>query len=175
MTLPKMCKESHHIRVLKVEKFNKEKGVIVFACEETLKDGKSRITSHKLIVRPGATGTRPVLDWLEEGKRAVMFSIEGKDREARRAIAYVFIDDYCFSADYNPEGRYWLLLRGEPGMSACYHGPVERLRRAVKDTLAGKEVKAPTKEPAVKADRDRRNGEINDGLKENRGPGGEPQ
>ena len=99
-----------------------------------------------------------------------MFSIEGKDRESRRAIAYVFIDDDCFSADYNPEGKFWLLLRGEPGMSACYFGPTGPLREAVKETLAGKDVKVPMKEPATPVDRDQRNGEINEALKKNREP-----
>jgi hypothetical protein len=28
LTLPKMCKDSHHVRVLKVGKFDKDKGVV---------------------------------------------------------------------------------------------------------------------------------------------------
>jgi hypothetical protein len=168
MTLAKMCKVSHQIRALKVDKFNKEKGGIVFECAETIKDGKSKITSFKLFVRTEATGTKPILDWVKEGKQAVMFSIEGQNRGAMRAIAYVFIDDYCFSADHNAEGKFWLVLRGEPGMSACYHGPVEKLRGLVKDVLDGKEVKVPVKGPDVKEDRDKRNKEVNDALKENR-------
>jgi hypothetical protein len=36
MTLPKMCQESHHIRALKVEKFDKQKGVVVFGGETWL-------------------------------------------------------------------------------------------------------------------------------------------
>lgn len=91
-----------------------------------------------------------------------------------RGIAYVFIDDYCFSADYNAEGKFWLLIRGEPGLSACYHGSVERLREAVRGILAGKEVKVPVKEPAAKMDREKRNNEINDVLKSNRGSHGGP-
>ena len=175
MTLAKMCQISHHIRVLKVEKFDKEKRVVVYKCEEVLKDGKSKIASFKLVVRPKASETKPILDWLKEGKRAVMFSIEGQAKMAMRGIAYVFIDDYCFSADYNAEGKFWLLLRGEPGLSACYHGSAERLREAVKDTLAGKKVKVPVKEPDAKMDHEKRRNEINDGLKANLGSHGGPR
>lgn len=179
MTLAKMCQISHHIRLLKVEKFDKDKRVVVFGCEKILKDGKSKIASFKLLVRPKATGTKPILDWLKEGKRAVMFSIEGqagKDmRGIMRGLAYVFIDDYCFSADYNADGKFWLLLRGEPELSACYHGSVERLREAVKDTLAGKKVKVPVKEPNAKMDHDKRRNEINDALKSNLGSHGGPR
>ena len=85
-----------------------------------------------------------------------------------RSIAYVFIDDYCFSSDYNREGKFWLLIRGEPGMSACYHGSAEKLKGLVKDVLAGKEVKVPTKEPATKENAEKRRDEINDVLKKNR-------
>lgn len=167
MTLPKMCKDSHQIRVLRVEKFNKEKGVIIFVCPEILKDAGSKITSFKVVVRNETTGTKPIWDSAQEGKLAVMFSIEGKTREAQRAIAYVFIDDYCFTADHNAEGKYWLMIRGEPGMSACYHGSAEKLRGLIKDILGGKDVQVPMKKPDSKEDRDKRNEEINNALKEN--------
>ena len=49
-------------------------------------------------------------------------------------------------------------------MTACYHGPADRLIDLVKDLLAGKEVTVPTREPDTKEDRDRRNQEVNDVL-----------
>ncbi|HLW64339.1 MAG TPA: hypothetical protein VKS79_03400 [Gemmataceae bacterium] len=170
MTLAKMTSYSHQIRILKVEKFSKEKGVIIFACPEILKDAGSKITSYRVVIRNETTGTKPIWDWTKEGKQAVMFSIESKDREVKQAIAYVFIDDYCFTADHNPEGKYWLMIRGEPSMSACYHGPVDKLTGLVKDLLAGKDVTVPVKEPESKEDRDQRNKEINKALKENHPP-----
>lgn len=173
MTLPKMCQKSHHIRVLKVEKFDKDKGVIVFGVADTLKGEKSQFTSFRHVVRPDTAGTKQVLDWAGNGKQAVMFYIEGKFIDGSvLAVGYVFIDEYCYSVDYSPGGKYWLLLRGEPGMSACYHGSVERLQEVVKETLAGKEVKIPVKEPAEKVDRDKRIKEIDDAQKSNRAPGG---
>ena len=170
MTLPKMCSSSHQIRVLKVEKFSKEKGVIIFSRTEILKDAGSKITDYKVVVRNETTGTKPIWDWVKEGKPAVMFSIEGKDREKMAAIAYVFIDEYCFTVDHNPEGKFWLMIRGEPSMSSCYYGPAEKLAGLVKAILEGKEVEAPVKEPESKENRDQRNKEINKALKENHAP-----
>jgi hypothetical protein len=167
-TLQRMCKDSHHIRLLKVQKFDKDKGVIVFECSETLKDGKSEITAFKVLARPDTTGYKPVLEWLGDGKQAVMFSIEGQDRGALRAIAYVFIDDYCFSADHNAEGKHWVVIRGEPSLSACYHGSADKLRGLTQEILLGKDVKVPVRAPDTKEDRVKRNKEVNEVLENGR-------
>jgi hypothetical protein len=166
MQLPKMCKVSHHIRLLKVEKHSKEKGVILFEIEEKLKGQKAQITSFKHILGRHAEGTRPILDWVADGKTAVMFFIESPG--GALGVGYVFIDNYCYSVDYNRREKYWLLIRAEPGLSACYYGSVGQLRDTVKAILDGKEVKVPMKEPGTKEDRDQRNKEINDVLKKNR-------
>jgi hypothetical protein len=168
MTLPRMCKQSHHIRLLKIKKYDKEKGVILFELAEPLKGEKSQITSFRHVIRADAEGAKPVLDWAGDGKPAVMFSIESNPGGPVRALGYVFIDKYCYSVDYNSGGKYWLVIRGEPGLSACYHGSVEQLRGMVKDILDGKEVKVPVKVPDTKQDRDKRNKEINDVLHKNR-------
>jgi hypothetical protein len=168
MTLDKMCKQSHQIRLLKVEKVNKEKGIVAFEVAETLKGEKSQITSYRHLIRTDAEGTKPIFDWAEEGKKAVMFSIESPPGGAVMALGYVFIDDYCYSVDYNSNGKYWLMIRAEPWMSSCYYGPADRLGGLVKDILDGKEVKIPLKDPDMKEDRDKRNKEINDMLKRNR-------
>ena len=168
MTLPKMCKESHQIRVLKVTKFDKEKGVIVFEATSSLKGEKSQIGSFKQAIRTDAEGVKPILEWAEVGKAAVMFCIEGKNAGVQVGIGYVFIDKYCYSVDYNDGGKFWLLIRAEPDMSACFHGSVEKLQAAVTAILEGKEVKVPVKEPATKEARDKRYKEINEILKKNR-------
>jgi hypothetical protein len=165
MTLQKMCKQSHHIRLLKIEKASKEKGVIIFEVAESAKGGKSPITSFKHVIPADAQASKPILDWMEEGKTAVMFSIES---ESKMGCGYVFIDEYCYCVDYNAKEKYWLVSRGEPNMSACYHGSVEELQKLIKDTLDGKEVKLLVKEPESKEDRDKRYKEVNDVLIKNR-------
>jgi len=167
MTLPKMCKTSTHIRVLGVKKYDKEKGVVLFDVVETLKGDKSQVTSFKHALRTDAAGVKPILDWLGREKRAVMFSIEGGDI----ACGYVFIDEYCYSVDYNRKGEYWLMIRADPQMSACYHGSAEELQKVTKDILAGRDVKVPVKPPAAPPSKDeqkKRYDEVNDILTKNR-------
>jgi hypothetical protein len=168
MTLAKMCRESHHVRVLRVTKFDREKGVIVFEPGEALKGEKSRVTSFRQSVGHDTPGGKAVLDWAGPGKLAVLFYIEGPAGEATRALGYVFTDEGCHSVDYNAAGEYWGVIRAEPGMAACYDGKADRLVGLVKDLLAGKEVVVPTREPAAKDDRDARNREVNEALTKNR-------
>jgi hypothetical protein len=169
MTLPKMCKHSTLIRVLSVKKFDREKGVVIFEVAETLKGKNPSIKSFKHALRPEVKGVKPVLDWLGDDKRAVMFTIEAP---GGLACGYVFIDDYCYSVDYNRPGAYWMLLRAEPDLLACYHGSAKRLHELAKDILAGKEVKVPVKEPkspVTEKEKEKRRTEVTDGLNKNRG------
>jgi hypothetical protein len=169
MTLQKMCMMSHHIRVLKVEKHNKEKGVIVFEVTESLQGQDSQITSFKHVIRTEAAGVKPILEWVGDGKTAVMFAIESKPPFKAVGIGYVFIDKYCYSVDFNNSGKVWVLLRAEPDMSACYHGPAGNLKEIVKSILDGKKnIEIPVKEPDTKEDREKRKKEIDDLLKKNK-------
>jgi hypothetical protein len=167
MTVPKMCKVSNQIRLLKVEKVRKEKGVIIFEVAQSLKGEKSRITSFKHIIKTDAMGTKPILDWAGEGKMAVLFWIEAIPSHPVGGLGYVFLDGYCYSVHYNREGTYWAMIRAEPGMSACYHGSVEQLQGLVKDILDGKKVKIPTRAIDTKEDADKRRAEINEYLNKN--------
>src|SRR5206468_3208653 len=99
----------------------------------------------------------------------VMFWIESPGDGAVMACGYVFTDGRCYSVDYNKAGELWAVIRPEPGRSACYHGPADRLPGLVKDVLAGKAVTVPTREPAAKEDREKRFKEVNDVLTRNRG------
>ena len=141
-TMPKMCKTSTHIRVLTVKKHDKEKGVIVYEVKETLKGKNPPCRSYKHAIPADAAGTKPILDWVGDGKRAVMFTIEWPGH----ACGYVFIDEFCYSVDYNAKGDFWLLIRVDPEQSACYHGTADRLREVAADLLAGKDVKVPVKD-----------------------------
>jgi hypothetical protein len=164
MTLWKMCKTSHHVRVLKIDQASKERGVILFEAGEALKGDNSKLVLTKHVVRTDTEGAKPVFDWIGEGKTAVMFYVEG----GGRGLGYVFIDQYCYSVDYNTAGKYWLAIRGEPSMSLCYYGSVELLQSLVKDTLAGKEVKVPTKAPEKKEDAEKRKDTVNRVLNKNK-------
>ena len=143
-TMPKLCQQSTAIRVLTVKKHDKDKGVIVYEAAETVKGKTPDGTSFRHALGKETSGTKPIFDWVADGKQAVMFTIEG----GGIACGYVFIDDFCYSVDHNRKEDFWLLIRVDPEMRATFHGPVETLRNVTKDLLAGKEVKVPVDESA---------------------------
>jgi hypothetical protein len=167
-TMQKMCKHSTNIRVLAVKKHNKEKGVIVYEVIEELKGKGAKGMSFKQAIRSGVDGVKPILDWVGDGKRAVMFTIEGGEI----ACGYVFIDRFCYSVDYNKKEDFWLLVRIDPEMAASFHGPVETLEKVTRDLLQGKDVKIPVDEsvrPVPLEERQKRAGALQEILTKNRG------
>jgi hypothetical protein len=167
-TMQKMCKQSSNIRVLSVQRHDKERGGIVYEVVETLKGENPKHMSFKHVIRKDTEGAKPIFDWVGDGKRAVMFTIEG----GAIACGYVFIDKFCYSVDYNRQGDFWLVVRVDPEMAACFHGSVETLQKVTKDHLDGKEVEVPVHE-SVKAlplkEREKRAPALNEILTKNRG------
>jgi hypothetical protein len=168
-TMPKMCEQSRAIRVLTVKKYDKEKGGILFEATETLKGKTPEGTTFKHVIGKEDKGTKPIFDWVAEGKQAVMFTIE--TGPSGIACGYVFIDKYCYSVDRNGTGEFWLLIRTDPEMAATYLGTVETLRKITKDLLAGKEVKVPVDEsmkPVSNEERRKRVPALNEIMNKNR-------
>lgn len=166
--MPKMCEQSKAIRVLKVKKHDKEKGVIVFELVEDLKGKTPPGTVFKHFIGKSDKGTKPIYDWLEDGKQAVMFTIEGN---GPIRCGFVFIDKYCYSVDHNKQENFWLLIRTDPEMAATFHGRVKVLQQVTKDLLAGKDVKVPVDEsvkPLSNEDRTKQVPAINEILIPNR-------
>jgi hypothetical protein len=165
--MPKMCQQSTAIRVLTVKKHDKDKGVVVYEVTETLKGKAPAGMSFRHAIGKVSERSRPIFDWVADGKKAVMFTIEGREL----ACGYVFIDKFCYSVDYNKKGDFWLLIRTDPEMAATFFGTVEALQAVTKDILAGKEVKVPVDE-SVKAvtleERRKRAAALNEVLTRNR-------
>jgi hypothetical protein len=168
-TMLKMCEQSRAIRVLTVKKHDKGKGVIVFEATETLKGKTPDGTKFKHVISKENKGTKPIFDWVADGKQAMMFTIETGPTGI--ACGYVFIDKYCYSVDRNGTGEFWLLIRTDPEMAATYFGTVETLRKITKDLLAGKDVKVPVDEslkPVPNEERGKRVPALNDIIIKNR-------
>jgi hypothetical protein len=166
-TMPTMCKQSTAIRVLTVKRHNKEKGVIVYEAAETLKGKTPDGKLFRHAIGKETRDTKPIFDWVADGKQAVMFTIEG----GNIACGYVFIDKFCYSVDHNRKEDFWLLIRVDPEMAATFYGTVDTLRKVTKDLLAGKDVKVPVDE-SVKAPTNKERGErapaLNEVLTKNR-------
>jgi hypothetical protein len=165
----KMCEQSRAIRVLTVKKHDKEKGVILFEATESLKGKTPHGTTFEHVIGKENKGTKPVFDWVADGKQAVLFTIETGPTGI--ACGYVFIDKYCYSVDRNGTGEFWLLIRTDPEMAATLFGTVETLRKITKDLLAGKHVKVPVDEslkPVPNEERGKRIPALNDIIIKNR-------
>lgn len=169
VTMPKMCEQSRAIRVLTVKKHDKERGVIVFEASETLKGKTPAGATFKHVIGKEDKATKPIFDWVANGKQAVMFTIEADTADI--ACGYVFIDKYCYSVDRNGTGEFWLLIRVDPEMAGTFYGTVETLQKITKDLLAGKEVKVPVDEkvkPLSVAERGERAPALNEIMTKNR-------
>jgi hypothetical protein len=166
-TMPKMCQQSTAIRVLTVKKHDKDKGVIVYEVTKTLKGKTPEGMSFRHALGKESKGSKPIFDWVADGKQAVMFTIEGGEI----ACGYVFIDKFCYSVDYNKKGDFWLLVRTDPEMAATFFGSVETLQAVTKDLLAGKEVRVPVDEsvkPVSLEERRKRVPALNEIMTKNR-------
>ena len=166
-TLPKMCKDSMNIRVLRVAKFDAESGVIVYEVVESLKGQERKGMSFRHSIPKGTAGSAPIFDWVGVSKRAMCFTLEGKSV----ALGYVFIDEFCYSVDYNIKGDFWLLIRVDPELAATYFGTAEKLVTVAKDLLAGKDVKVPVKDgvkPLTSKEREKLAPAINEIFTKNR-------
>jgi hypothetical protein len=140
-----------------------------------LKGANPTIQSFKTLLKPEAENAKTITDWLGQNKQAVLFTLESADPKANIACGYLFIDDLCFSVDYNTPGQFWQMLRVEPALAICHKGAVADLIPKVKIQLAEK----PATPPTTQNPPDEKNApqglaarrkEIDEGLKKNRNP-----
>jgi len=139
-TLGAVCSRATSITVFKVEKINKEKGVIVYRKVEDLKGTCPRDTFREFLSAAHEPQERKhYLDWVEVGKLAVMFRVE-----TRQAIAVGEQWTVCDGVPPKDENEVWTIgTRTEPWFLKNYCGDTENLAVSLKELLAGKEVVVP--------------------------------
>ncbi|HVR86802.1 MAG TPA: HEAT repeat domain-containing protein [Planctomycetota bacterium] len=130
-TLGQIMKDSTDIVVLEVEKVNAEKRIIIYkkaaGLKGTLPGDEMR---HQITIGWHPRESKIILDWAEPGKRAICFH-DGK-------IAVTCIGQYWYQTSAL-ESPWWTMTSGRPELSLAFFGPVEKLRRAAAEMLAGKE------------------------------------
>jgi hypothetical protein len=126
---------SSNVMVMRVEKVDKEKNLIIYRKVRDLK-GKhpTDIIKHNI----GRGGFNPrewqyTMAWAEVGKTAIFFHNGGASETC--------IGNYWYQAYAG--GEWWNLSHGEPFMLRSFAGNVEKLASAVTDIVAGKEVVVP--------------------------------
>ena len=139
-TLAAACDRAESITVMKVKKFSKEKEVILF---EKVKDLKGKYPRPGLRERLGSAHLpaekKHYLDWVGEGKTAVVFRYEN-----RQAVCIGDQWTVCDAAPPKDESEPWTITtRTEPWFLMAYCGDADKLADAVTAILGGKEVVVP--------------------------------
>jgi hypothetical protein len=130
-----ICQLSTNIVVVRVEKVDKEKNLIIY---RKVRDIKGTHPTDVIKHNIGRGGFNPrewqyTMDWAEVGKTAVFFHNGGASETCIGTYWY-----QCYAG-----GDWWALSHGEPFLLRSYCGNPEKLATAVTDIQAGKEVVVP--------------------------------
>src|SRR5436190_1075060 len=130
-----VCQLSTNIMVLKVEKVDKEKNMIIYRKVRDLKGvHPTDVVKHNI----GRGGFHPrewqyPMEWAEVGKTAVFFHNGGASETC--------IGTYWYQAYAG--GDWWGMSHGEPYLLRSFAGNVDKLAAAAAEIVAGKEVVVP--------------------------------
>src|SRR5262245_52019461 len=131
-SLGKVITDAKHIVVLRVEKVNEEKRIIIYKKVADLKgDYPTMEVKHRVTDGFHPREPKLIMDWAEPGKLAICFH-DGK-------VAVTCIGSYWYECSAL-ESPWWTMTSGRPELSLAYFGPVEKLRNHVPPILAEKEV-----------------------------------
>jgi hypothetical protein len=133
-TLGRVIAESSNVLVMRVEKVDKEKNMIIYRKVRDLKGQHPTDLIKHNIARNGyhEREWKYVMEWAEVGKTAIFFHNGGASETC--------IGSYWYQAY---AGDWWGMSHGEPFLLRSYCGNVEKLAAAVTDIVAGKEVVVP--------------------------------
>jgi hypothetical protein len=133
-TLGRVIAESSNVLVMRVEKVDKEKNMIIYRKVRDLKGQHNTEVIKHNIARNGyhEREWKYVMEWAEVGKTAIFFHNGGASETC--------IGNYWYQAY---AGDWWGMSHGEPFLLRSFAGNVDKLAAAVTDIVAGKEVVVP--------------------------------
>jgi hypothetical protein len=126
---------STNVMIVKVEKVDKEKNLIIY---RKIKDLKGTHPTDVIKHNIGRGGFHPrewqyPMEWAEPGKTAIFFHNGGASE--------MCIGTYWYQAYAG--GEWWNMSHGEPFLLRSFAGNVDKLAAAVTEIVAGKEVVVP--------------------------------
>jgi hypothetical protein len=132
MSLGAVIQQSSNIMIVKVEKVDKEKNMIIY---RKVKDLKGTHPTDVIKHNIGRGGFNPrewqyTMEWAEPGKIAIFFHNGGASETC--------IGNYWYQAYAG--GEWWNLSHGEPFLLRSYAGKPHKLAAAVTAILGGQEV-----------------------------------
>ncbi len=134
-SLGAVVQQSSHIMVLRVEKVDKEKNLIIYRKVRDLKGTHPQeVVKHNI----GRGGFHPrewqyTMEWAEVGKTAIFFHNGGASETC--------IGTYWYQAYAG--GEWWNMSHAEPYLLRSFCGNPDKLAAAVTEMLAGREVIVP--------------------------------
>ncbi|HMF12786.1 MAG TPA: VCBS repeat-containing protein, partial [Gemmataceae bacterium] len=133
-TLGRVIAESSNVLVMRVDKVDKEKNMIIYRKVRDLKGQHPTDVIKHNIARNGyhEREWKYVMEWAEVGKTAIFFHNGGASETC--------IGNYWYQAY---AGDWWGMSHGEPFLLRSYCGNVDKLAATVTDIVAGKEVAVP--------------------------------
>ncbi len=149
-TLGMMCSWSTHVIQVKVEKIDREKGIIIW---RKLKDYKGNWPGGDVVKQSLGTlqpaDRENVLRWADVGKTTAMFALEGYK------WSHTYIDNLWYASN-TTDWQWWNVSHVEPIELRTYCGRTDRLQAAVGAILADKEVVVPAQAEAKPNDPNQR-------------------
>jgi hypothetical protein len=126
---------STNVMVLRVEKVDREKNLVIYRKVRDLKGKHPTDVIKHNIARNGynAREWQYPMDWAEVGKQAIFFHNGGASETC--------IGTYWYQC-YN-QGEWWGMSHGEPFLLRTFCGNVDKLAHAVTEILDNKEVVVP--------------------------------
>jgi hypothetical protein len=133
-TLGMMCSWSTHGVVMRVDKIDKDRGIILYRKVRDLK-GKWPADIARQVIPPGAD-RHYIMNWAEPGKSVTMFALE------HYKWSHTYIDQ-CWFASVTADWQTWNMNHVEPNLLRWYSGKAEKLGGVSANILAGREVVVP--------------------------------
>lgn len=134
-TLGLMCSWSTHVIPVRVERADRERGIILFRKLGDYK-GKWPHETIRQVFPAGFPERERIFQWAEPGKVTVMFALESY------RWGHTYIDGLWYASN-TADWETWTVSHGEPILLRTYAGKPDRLLSVSTAILAGKDVVVP--------------------------------
>jgi len=129
-TLARLVREAKTIVLVEVDRCSAAKGAVILKKVRDLKgETGDESFKHQLLRTKETAVERPILDWLEPGRRAVLFVSD------KTVVAC--LGEAWYQADAGEDG-WWTIGAPRPDLPLAYYGTTARLAEAIPLMVAGK-------------------------------------
>ncbi len=129
-TLGAGLRDAQNMAIVEVDRFSAEKGAVILKNVRVLKGALGNVPiKHQLVRASEPSVDRKILDWVEPGRRGVLFISAN--------VGLVCMGQGWYQVSSSSD-EWWRLGAARPDLPLAYYGSVSRLCEAVEQMLAGK-------------------------------------